>query len=128
MSLCHFDIPAKNFETVKKFYQGVFGWTFEKDEGSSENWSIRFGSEGQPGPVTGGIVPRSAPTQPIGCHLLVSSIDEASVKIQALGGAVFVPKTAVPGQGFYACCIDPEDNYFVIWENDKKGEDDPVIG
>jgi predicted enzyme related to lactoylglutathione lyase len=122
MSLCHFDIPAKNCETVKKFYGGVFGWTFEKDEGSSECWSISFGSMEQTGPITGGIVPRSASTQPIGCHFLVSSIDESSVKIQELGGAVFVPKAAVPGKGFYACCIDPEDNYFVIWENDKKAE------
>ena len=122
MSLCHFDIPAKNSETIKRFYQGVFGWIFEKDEGSPESWSISFGSKEQPGLVTGGIVPRSAPTQPIGCHFLVSSIDESSVKIQDLGGVVFVPKTAVPGKGFYACCLDPENNYFVIWENDKKTE------
>ena len=120
--ICHFDIPAKNYETVMKFYQGVFGWTFEKVEGSSESWSINFGSRNDSGPITGGMVLRSAPTQPIGCHFLVSSIDESSAKIQELGGTVFVPKTAVPGKGFYACCIDPEDNYFVIWEYDKKAE------
>ena len=120
MPICHFDIPAENCEAAKTFYQGVFGWTFERDGESSESWSINFGSEGQPGPVTGGIVPRSAPTQPIGCHFLVSSVDESSDKIQELGGVVFVPKTAVPGKGFYACCLDPEGNYFVIWENDEK--------
>jgi predicted enzyme related to lactoylglutathione lyase len=118
MPLCHFDIPAKNCDAAKNFYQGVFGWTFEEDEGSAGSWSISYGSEKQLGSITGGIVPRSAPTQPIGCHFLVSSIDESSLKVQELGGAVFVPKTAVPGKGFYACCIDPEDNYFVIWEND----------
>jgi predicted enzyme related to lactoylglutathione lyase len=122
MPLCHFDIPAKNSETVKKFYHGVFGWTFEKDEGSSESWSISFGSQKTPVPLTGGIVPRSAPTQPIGCHFLVASIDESSIKIQELGGIVFVSKTAVPGKGFYACCMDPEENYFVIWENEKQAE------
>ena len=119
MPICHFDIPAKDCEAAKEFYGGVFGWTFEEDEGSSEDWAISFGSETQPGPITGGIVPRSAPTQPIGCHFLVSSVDESSGKIQALGGVVFVPKTAVPGKGFYACCLDPEGNYFVIWESAK---------
>ena len=122
MVLCHFDIPAKDYETIKKFYGGVFGWKFEEDEGSSDVWSISFGSEEQPEPITGAIVPRSATNQPIGCHFLVSSIDESSAKIQELGGAVFVPRTPVPGKGFYACCMDPEDNYFVIWENDKNAE------
>jgi predicted enzyme related to lactoylglutathione lyase len=122
MSLCHFDIPAENCEAAKQFYGGVFGWTFEEDEGASECWSISFESGEQSGPVTGGIVPRSAPTQPMGCHFLVSSVDESSAKIQELGGAVFVPRTAVPGRGFYACCLDPEGNYFVIWENDEKAE------
>ena len=120
--LCHFDIPAENCETIKRFYAGVFGWTFDAGEGSPGSWSISFESEATPEPITGGIVPRSAPTQPIGCHFLVSSIDESSAKIEELGGAVFVPKTAVPGKGFYACCMDPEENYFVIWENDKQAE------
>ena len=122
MLLCHFDIPAEDYELIKKFYSGVFGWTFEKDEGSSENWSIHFGSEWKPVSITGDIVPRSTPTQPIGCHFLVSSIDESSVKVKEFGGIVFVPKTAVPGKGFYACCIDPENNYFILWENDEKAE------
>ena len=120
MPLCHFDIPAEDCETARRFYGGVFGWAFEEDGGSSECWSINFGSEGQPRPITGGIVPRSAPTQPIGCHFLLSSIDESSSKIQELGGVIFVPKTAVPGKGHYACCLDPEGSYFVIWENDTE--------
>lgn len=120
MSLCHFDIPAQNCENIKKFYQGVFGWNFIKAPASAENWSISFSAQEQPGVITGSIVPRSAATQPIGCHFRVASIDEASQKIQALGGSVFVPKTAVPGHGFYACCLDPEDNYFIVWEKDEK--------
>jgi len=119
MSLCHFEIPANNNETIIKFYGGVFGWTFEKDEGSAESWSINFGSEQQPRPITGGVVPKSAPTQPIGCYFLVSSIDESTRKIQELGGTVFVPKTPIPGKAFYACCLDPEGNYFLIWEDNQ---------
>jgi predicted enzyme related to lactoylglutathione lyase len=117
--VCHFDIPAKDSEAIKTFYGGVFGWTFEKEEDSPDSWSIRFESREQSGPITGAIIPRSAPTQPIGCHFVVPSIDKASAKIQELGGTVFVPKTAVPGSGYYACCLDPEDNYFIIWASDE---------
>jgi predicted enzyme related to lactoylglutathione lyase len=115
--LCHFDIPAEDSEKIKTFYAGVFGWTFEKDEGSPNCWSIGFGSRSQLKPMTGGIVPRSAPTQPIGCYFSVSSIEQSSAKIRELGGTVFVPKTAVQDKGYYACCLDPEGNYFVIWES-----------
>jgi predicted enzyme related to lactoylglutathione lyase len=118
MSLCHFDIPAQNCDTLKQFYLGVFDWTFDKDKDSSEGWTIRFGSYEHPIPLTGSIVQRSAPTQPIGCYFRVASIDASSLKIQELGGTVFVPKTVVPGKGYYACCLDPEDNYFLIWEQD----------
>jgi predicted enzyme related to lactoylglutathione lyase len=93
------------------------GWAFERD--SPNSWLIRFESKRQSGPIPGGIIPRSAPTQPIGCYFVVPSIDKASVRIQELGGKVFVPKTAVPGKGYYACCLDPEDNYFVIWASDE---------
>ena len=122
MSLCHFDIPAQDCESIKKFYQGVFGWTFEKVAGSTDGWAISFCSKEQFEVITAGIVPRSAPTQPIGCHFRVESINEAALIIQELGGTVFVPKTAIPGQGFYACCLDPEENYFVIWEQDNQAE------
>lgn len=117
--ICHFDIPTEDFERMKEFYGEVFGWTFERDEGSGECWTIRFSSKMQSGPITGAIVQRSAPTQPIGCHFAVPSIDEFSARILKLGGTVFVSKTAVPGKGYYACCLDPENNYFVIWESNE---------
>ena len=120
MPICRIDIPAGNFDKIKKFYHGVFGWTFEKVEGSSESWSIDFGPDLQSVLITGNIIPRSAPTQPIGCYFPVNSIDELSARIQELSGIVFVPKTAVTGKGYYACCLDPENNYFVLWEDDER--------
>jgi predicted enzyme related to lactoylglutathione lyase len=122
MSLYRIDIPAGNFDIIKNFYHGVFGWTFEKEDGTSEEWSINFGSEVPLMPIAGGIISRSARTQPICCYFLVPSIDETSEKIKKLGGVVFIPKTAVPGKGYYACCLDPEENYFVIWEKEEKAK------
>jgi predicted enzyme related to lactoylglutathione lyase len=41
------------------------------------------------------------------------------VETQEFRGIVVISKTAVPGKGYYACCLDPEDNYFVIWGSDE---------
>ena len=65
MPICHFDIPAKDSEVIKKIYGGVFGWTFDKEEDTPDSWSICFGSREQSGPMTGGIIPKSAPSQSI---------------------------------------------------------------
>jgi predicted enzyme related to lactoylglutathione lyase len=115
--IVHFDIPAEDFEKMKAFYSGVLGWTFAQDESSPGCWAIGFESARRTESVTGGLVPRSAPTQPIGCYFRVFSIEQSSAKINELGGTVFVPKTAVQDKGYYACCLDPENNYFVIWES-----------
>ena len=39
-------------------------------------------------------------------------------EIEQLGGQVVVPKMAVPGFGYFAVCLDTENNTFAIWEND----------
>jgi predicted enzyme related to lactoylglutathione lyase len=36
--------------------------------------------------------------------------------VERLGGKVVVPKTAAPGMGYYAVCLDTENNSFGILE------------
>ena len=50
----------------------------------------------------GGIMKRQGPQQPIINHIDVKSVDEYSSKVQQLGGKVHVPKTSVPGMGYFA--------------------------
>ena len=47
----------------------------------------------------------------------VKSVDEYSSKAERLGGKVVVPKTAIPGMGYYAVCLDTENNSFGIFES-----------
>ena len=47
------------------------------------------------------------------------SVDEYIAKVKKLGGKVVVPKTAVPGIGYAAVCIDTENNAFGLWECDE---------
>jgi len=46
----------------------------------------------------------------------VPSIDEYTVKVEKIGGKVVVPKTAVPGIGYFAVCLDTENNTFALPE------------
>jgi predicted enzyme related to lactoylglutathione lyase len=38
--------------------------------------------------------------------------------VEKLGGKVVASKHAVPGMGYFALCIDTENNNFAIWESD----------
>jgi predicted enzyme related to lactoylglutathione lyase len=52
----------------------------------------------------------------------VDSVDEFLNKIEAAGGAVIAPKTAVPGVGWFAYCADTEGNLFGIMEDDPNAK------
>ncbi len=45
------------------------------------------------------------PQQQITNFIDVKSVDEYLSKVETLGGKVVVPKTAVPGMGYYAVCL-----------------------
>ena len=51
-------------------------------------------------------------------HFGVPSVDEYSAKVEKLGGKIVVPKSAVPGWGYFAICMDTENNVFGIFEAD----------
>ena len=49
----------------------------------------------------------------------VPSVDEYSNKVKELGGKVLLPKTEIIGYGFFAVCMDTENNAFALWESKK---------
>ena len=51
-------------------------------------------------------------------YIDVKSVQEDSTKVEQLGGKVIFPKNAVPGMGYFAICMDTENNGFAIWEVD----------
>ena len=121
-TVCHFEIPADDIEKIKKFYAGLFGWKIEQAEEFSDYWLIgTTDASGEKG-VGGAIEKRQSPEHRITINFDVPSVEEYTAKVEQLGGKVFVSKTAVPGIGYYAYCVDPEGNYFVIWETDKAAE------
>jgi predicted enzyme related to lactoylglutathione lyase len=117
-TIVHFEIPADDPERAKKFYANLFGWKIEKDP-NMDYWMITTSGEKQ---VDGGMMKRQEPHQPITNYIDVPSIDEFAAKVGQLGGKVVFPKAPVPTFGYFAVCLDTENNVFALWQSDKNAK------
>jgi predicted enzyme related to lactoylglutathione lyase len=126
-TIVHFEIPADDVERARKFYTTLFGWKIEKIEvkkdGDKMNyWMISTSSKenrNEKPSLDGGLIKRQHPQQPNLNYVSVSSIDEYSNKVNELGGKIVLPKTEITDYGFFAVCIDTENNAFALWESKK---------
>ncbi len=125
-TVVHFDIPSDNLERTKKFYTELFGWKMDKMPGTEqrEYWMFstttndRGGSSsgGEQQTVSGGMMERQMPQEPIMIYIGVDSVTQYSNKVERLGGKVIKQKTEVPGYGWFTICTDSENNGFALWE------------
>jgi hypothetical protein len=53
-------------------------------------------------------------------YISVENVDEHVMKATRLGAKEVMPKTAVPGMGWFAWLTDPEGNVLGIWQSDEK--------
>ena len=113
--LAHFAIHADDLDRARSFYGGVFGWTFQ-DIGApmTDFCQIRDAAGTGLDPV-GAIQSRkfnSAPQPVIGfeCSIAVEDVDAVARAVEANGGKIAMPKTAIPGVGWVVKFLDPEGN------------------
>ncbi len=119
----HFEIQATDPQALIAFYQGLFGWTFNKWEGG-DYWMIHTGPDEQPG-INGGLLPRRGPIPvpmaPVNAAVItvdVEAIDKSIAGAEAAHGTIVVPKMAVPGIGWLAYATDPDGNIFGMMQAD----------
>jgi hypothetical protein len=131
-TIVHFEIPADDVERSKKFYNDLFGWKIEKWPGTDDS-KLTSAATGQPieywivtttddkgnKALGGGMMKRQMPQHQVTNYIGVNSVDEYSSKVEKLGGKVIAPKHAVPGMGYFALCLDTENNVFAIWESNE---------
>ena len=134
-TIVHFEVPSDNLERTKRFYTELFGWKMEKMQGMGqrEYWTFSTSSSDRSGgnnsnggdgsgssteqrTISGGMMERQMPQEPIMVYIGVDSVTEYSNKIERLGGKVIKQKTEVPGYGWFAICTDTENNGFALWE------------
>ena len=124
-TIVHFEIPSDDIERSKKFYSKLFGWKFEKWSGPEsfpegiEYLIISTTDDKGNKSVGGGMMKRqNSQQQGMTNYIDVKSVQEYSAKVEQLGGKVIIPKKPVPGMGYFAVCLDTEDNSFGIWQTD----------
>ena len=110
--ICHFEIPADDPVAVAEFYTRLFGWTVEKMPGDMEYWGIKTGGSG-PG---GGLLRKQHPQQVAMNYVLVECVNTYAAQAQEFGGQVVMPKTEIPGRGWFAVIVDPQGNALGLWE------------
>jgi uncharacterized protein len=106
----------------------LFGWKIEKlPSGNSssnmkEYWMITTTDDKGNKALGGGMMKRKMPQQPNINYIDVKSVDEYSSKVETIGGKVVVSKSAVPGMGYFAVCLDTENNALAIWQSSESAE------
>jgi predicted enzyme related to lactoylglutathione lyase len=118
----HFEIHAADPDRAIKFYQEVFGWTFQKWDGPMPYWIVITGPADKPG-INGGLVPRRDAIDGQAviayvCTVDVDSIDTSIATAEAKGATVVVPKMPIPGVGWLVYCKDTEGNIFGMMQAD----------
>jgi predicted enzyme related to lactoylglutathione lyase len=136
-TIVHFEIPVNDIGRAKKFYNDLFGWNIEKWPGTEDNssqltspvtgqsieyWMVITTDDKGNKALGGGMMKRQMPEHQVTNYIGVESIDEYSSKVKELGGKIVAPKHAVPGMGYFALCIDTENNSFAIWESNENAK------
>lgn len=116
----HFEIYTDEPERAIKFYEGLFGWAFEK-WGDQDYWLATTGEEGTPG-INGAIGTPGPQSEKLINTIDVDDLDAMLAHVEAYGGAIETPKMAVPGVGWLAYCRDTAGVLFGMMQEDPSAQ------
>ena len=125
--LAHFAIHADDLDRARKFYGGVFGWSFQDLEGmgvpTSDFCQIVPDPSKNPPAHIGAIQARKfnvAPQRVIGyeCSFTVADVDATSRTVEASGGKIVLKKAPIPGVGWIVKFLDTEGNLVCAVQSD----------
>jgi len=118
-----FAINADDVPRARRFYEAVFGWTFEP-WGPPNFYLIETGQE--PMTASGGALQErrelARGQKMIGfeCTIAVANIDETIRTIEANGGRIAAPKFHIPAVGTVAYFFDTEGNVAGICQRERR--------
>ncbi len=110
----HFEILADDPDKLIQFYQAVFSWKIETEDGEEAYWLVTTGSKALTG-INGAVMRRHFPQGVINTSQ-VESLEDTIRKVEAAGGTKLQGPNIIPGVGTSAYCLDPEGNVFGIIE------------
>ena len=118
----HFEIPAKDVNKLKSFYEKLFDWKINHiSVGGIDYWTIQtspVNEEGNPiNGINGGMYQKADENnQPVN-YVTVKDIDESVKLAEKLGASVLSGKQEIPGVGYFAVLRDPEGNQIALMQH-----------
>ena len=111
--IVHFEFVATDAERAKRFYGGLFGWTFKNANVPGMDYFLTEGSD-----PTGAVYADEggAKGAPV-IYFSTEEIDASIGKVRKLGGTA-ADKLPIPGQGWFSGCVDTEGNKFSLFQAD----------
>jgi predicted enzyme related to lactoylglutathione lyase len=110
--IVHVEIPTTSNDDARRFYSALFGWNVQV---YPEMDYAMFEAEGGPG----GGFPKvdNELVKPGGVLVYVGTddIDASLSKAESLGGSTVVPKTEIPGVGWFGIFSDPTGNRIALY-------------
>jgi predicted enzyme related to lactoylglutathione lyase len=105
-SIVHIELSAKDPKAAGDFYKELFGWKIDVDEKSKY---VQFTPDEAPG---GGFnqVGENAKAGDVLVYVSTDDIEASLAKAVKLGGKSLMPKTEIPGFGWFAIFSDPTGN------------------
>jgi uncharacterized protein len=104
--LAHFAFNADDLPASRRFYETLFGWSFENPYPGF----LRTFDSGVTGVVQDRRSLLDVPANGPECTFAVDDLDAAIAHAEACGGAVVMPPAAIPGAGTLAFVTDPGGN------------------
>ncbi|MGE3821230.1 MAG: VOC family protein [Isosphaeraceae bacterium] len=123
-TICHFEIPVDDLDRASEFYRGLFGWEVTPWGGDDaiihSIKTVPTDDKGQPirQGVNGMLIKKQNPQHPFANYVMVEDLDAFAEKLVGLGGQIALPKTAVPGMGWFLYFKDLDDNILGLWQED----------
>jgi predicted enzyme related to lactoylglutathione lyase len=110
---CWVDVQLPDVEAGKRFYGGLFGWTFRAAHGSAV-WALRDGE-----PVAA-LVPKTDGRMPTvwTVHFATPDAGACVRRVQASGGQLVTAPTRIADLGVHALVTDAEGAVFGLWQAD----------
>lgn len=101
-SFVHVEFHSTDPQRTKDFYGKVFGWKFQ------DMPEMEYTTFEAPSGLGGGVM-RPLENNPPGAlnYILCPEIEETAKDIETAGGAILMPKTEIPGVGWWALFRDP---------------------
>ncbi len=112
-AIIHVEIPAKDLEMASAFYREAFGWDINQPPGF-EGYRT-FAAPGGPGGGFPQVDEHNVRPGQVTIYISTDDIDSSLAKIESLGGKTVMPKTEIPGVGWFGTFTDPTGNTLALF-------------